>query len=217
MTGPEFLAYVKRTFKRTDKDTEIYEAVTDTVFDMRLRFYSDDYKVRAYSTALSTVGDYAIPKPDYFGHLIGEVNVKDDTSEQAYTPLRKISIEDYDRLYPDRMLDVAQRNTGVPRRFCIYGSNILVGPCVDSTSYKFYLNYTEEDETAISASTTTVPFCDRYREVVKHGVLARMNRDLEMYQEAEYYSAEYEKGIAKIAANDDLTAGAMGGISYSGV
>lgn len=217
MTGPVLLAYIKRQFKRTDKDTELYEAITDTIFDMKTRFYSEDLKIRSYSTALSTVGDYAMDIPTDFGHIIGEISMKDDSSEQSYPPLRKISVENYDRIYPDRMLDVAERNTGVPQHFCIYGTKIYVGPCVDSTHYKFYINYTQEDETAISASSTTVPFCDRYREVVKAGTLMRINRDLEMYSEAEVWEMAYEKGIAKVAANDDLNSSALARVEYTGI
>lgn len=218
MTGPNFLAYVKRTFKRTDKDTELYEAMTDTVFDVRLRFYSQDFKTRSTAlTGCTTEGDYSLTLPTDFGHIIGQVAVKETDADADYPPLVKISIEEYDRLYPDRTLDADNRLKGVPKHFCIYGGNIFVGPCVDKTTYEFYINYTEEDETDITASTTSVPFTDRYREVIKHGVLMRMYRDLEMYDEASIYEAKYEQGIAKIAANDETNSNASGSIEYSGV
>ena len=35
MLGSDFAAYLKRTFKRTDKDTEIYEAMTDVVMELK--------------------------------------------------------------------------------------------------------------------------------------------------------------------------------------
>ena len=39
MTGAEFYAYVLRLgFKRTDKETEFFEACTDAVEEMRRRF-----------------------------------------------------------------------------------------------------------------------------------------------------------------------------------
>lgn len=218
MTGTEFLAYIKRQFKRTDKDTEIYDAATDTVIDMRLRMYSEKYKVRSASTSLSTVGDYAMAVPDDFGHIIGQISFKDDTDEQTYPPLKKISVEDFDRLYPDRMLDIAERNTGVPKHFCVYGEVIYVGPCIDKTTYKFYINYTEEDMEDIDGSTTTVPFTDQYREAVKAGTLMRIYRDLEVYAEADVWERIYEQGIAKIAASDSVNADEHGGsICYSGI
>lgn len=218
MTGANLLAYIKRTFKRTDKDTELYESITDCVIDMRLRFYPEDFKTRSTALTGCTVkGDYSLTLPTDFGHLIGQVSIKDDSSEQYYPPLVKISIEDYDRLYPGRMMDAAQRDTGVPRHFCLYGGDIFVGPCVDKTTYDFLINYTQEAATDIVAGTTSVPFTDKYREVVKAGTLMRIYRDLEMYQEADIQEGHYEQGIGKIIANDEMNSSATGSINYSGV
>lgn len=41
MTGSELYDYIVRTFKRTDKETEIYEAITDTILDLQVRFGFD--------------------------------------------------------------------------------------------------------------------------------------------------------------------------------
>ena len=218
MTGANFLAYLKRTFKRTDKDTELYEAITDTVFDMRLRFYAEDFKTR--SSALigcASVGQFTLTLPTDFGHLIGQVSMIDTNGNQDYPPLTKISIEKYDRLYPERALSASDRNTGVPRHFCLYGGEIFVGPFIDKTTYEFYINYTQEDATDIVAGTTSVPFTDKYREVVKAGSLMRIFNDLEFYQEATIHERLYEQGIAKIAANDDLNSDALATVRYSGV
>lgn len=218
MTGANFLAYVKRTFKRTDKDTELYEAITDTVIDMRLRFYPEKYKTRSSAlTGCSVVGDYTLTLPADFGHLIGEVAIKDDSAEQDYPPLTKISIEEYDRLYPDRILDAANRNTGLPQHFCLYGEEIFVGPCVDKTTYKFYINYTQEDMEDIIAGTADVPFTDKYREVVKAGALKRIYQDLGMYQDSQFQETTYEQGISKIISNDEVNSSANVNIKYSGI
>jgi len=37
MSGTEFYDYVLRTFKRTDKSQEVYDAITDTIMDMAER------------------------------------------------------------------------------------------------------------------------------------------------------------------------------------
>jgi hypothetical protein len=218
MDGAALLAYILRTFKRTDKDTELYEAITDTVIDMSLRFYPEQHKTRSSAlTGCTTVGDYSLTLPTDFGHLIGDVTMIDATNQQKYNPLRQISIEGYDRLYPDRTLDAAYRVTGVPQHYCLYGGSILVGPVVDQTYYEFYINYTEENITAIVAGTTDVPFSTNYREVVKAGALMRIYNDLEMYQEAQIQENKYENGIAKIAANDELNSNATSSIVYSGI
>jgi len=218
MDGASFLAYIKRTFKRTDKDTELYESITDCVMDMRLRFYPEDYKTRSSAlTGCTTVGQYALTLPTDFGHLIGEVTIIDATNQQKYPPLKKLSIETYDRLYPDRTLDIGERDTGVPQHFCLYGGEIFVGPCIDQTYYEFYINYTQESAPTVAAGTDPVPFTANYREVVKAGTLMRIYRDLEMYNEADIQERLYEQGIAKIAANDELNSNAVHNIQYSGI
>ena len=87
-TGAEMLAYVKRKFKRPDKDTEIYEAATDTIADMRLQILSEDYKEEAYISGISSLGDYRIALPSDFGHIIGDVTVT-DTGDDVF----KTSVE----------------------------------------------------------------------------------------------------------------------------
>ena len=76
MTGAEFLTYVRSTFRRTDKDAQIYEATLDTIMDMRLRFNSEDFKYEAYAT-IADIGDYKMTLPDDFAHLIGEITMED--------------------------------------------------------------------------------------------------------------------------------------------
>ena len=217
MTGSNFLAYVKRTFKRTDKDTELYESITDTTIDMRLRFYPEDFKtISSALTGCTVVGEFSLTLPTDFGHLIGDVMMTD--VDQEYPPLRKISIEEYNRLYSDRLLTtVADRTTGGPIHYCLYSGEILVGPCVDKTTYDFFINYTQEDADDVDGDTANVPFTARYREVVKHGTLMRIYRDLEMYGEADIQEVKYERGIAKIIANDEINSSASSAIIYSGI
>ena len=57
MTGAEWKAYVLKKFKRNDKDTELFQATTDTIADMRLQFDSEDYKEEAMLQGL-LLGDY---------------------------------------------------------------------------------------------------------------------------------------------------------------
>lgn len=61
MTGAEFHDYVVRTFKRTDKSDEIYDAITDTVIDMCERMDFEDTKVEAYTAGgITAMGDYKL-------------------------------------------------------------------------------------------------------------------------------------------------------------
>jgi hypothetical protein len=82
MSGTEFYNYVLRTFKRTDKSQEVYDAITDTIMDMAERFGFEDAKVEAYTAAgITSLGDYKLDLPPNFGRLIGDVRFSDgDTS-----------------------------------------------------------------------------------------------------------------------------------------
>jgi len=104
MDGATFYAYVLRKFIRTDKSTEVYEATTDTIANMLIKFKSDDFKEEAYITGISAVGDYQIALPSDFGHLIGNVSVIDTSDDNAYCEMNKISKQTYDEKYADRLL-----------------------------------------------------------------------------------------------------------------
>lgn len=217
MTGAEMLAYIKRTFKRTDKDTEIYEAMTDTVMDIRLRFKSEDFKFEAYASP-SDVGDFKLALPDDFAHLIGDVTVMDTDNDNTYRPLKKISKQRYDELYFDRLAsDASLRNTGIPIHFCLYGRELFVGPCVDKTSYRFQVNYTTEDAEEIASDTADVPFSERHRKTLKYGVMRELYLMLENYQEADAWGVLYETDLKRIIANDEENITNTGSIIYNGV
>ena len=203
MTGEELLSYVKRKYKRTDKDTEIYEAATDIIADMRLLFHSEDYKEDTTVTAIDTLGNYTMNLPDAFGHLIGDVRVVDTDSDAIVGDLDKISKQAYDRLYLDTLLAAAgSKNTGVPKHFCIYDNKIYVGPVPDSTDYSYTINYTSEDFGTIAAATDPVPFTDNYRNTVRSGILFELHNGMENYEEASYWEAKFLEGVSKISSND---------------
>ena len=90
MTGSEFHDYVLRTFKRTDKTAEIYDAITDTILDMCERAGFEDTKVEAYTTGgITTLGDYKIDLPSDVGRLIGDVRWSDQDNPRTMTRLSK--------------------------------------------------------------------------------------------------------------------------------
>lgn len=220
MNGAAFLSYVKQSFKRTDKDTEIYTATADTVMDMRARMLSDEFStISAALTGLGVVGNYIATLPTDFGHLIGSPSVRDTATDQVYDPLNKITKEEYDEKYSQNNASSASlRLTGVPVDFCYYGGQIYVGPAVDATTYEIKINYTTEDTPTITGATATVQFTDQFREVVRAGVLYRMFLELGFATEAANWAAVYENGIQKIIDNDLSNAGSSSiGIQYGGI
>jgi hypothetical protein len=217
MTGSDFLTYVKRVFKRTDKDTEIYEAMADTVADIRLQLKTEDYKEEAYIAGISTLGEYRIALPSDFKHLIGNVTLVDNSGVSTKT-LNKISKQTYDEKYGDRLYTTTSNQLdGEPVDFCIYAEQIYIGPVPDSISYRYYINYTTEDYAAIVAGTTLVPFTDRYRSTVRSGVLAEVYAGLEALEESNYWRALYVDGLVKIKSNDDDNIADNESIVYHGI
>lgn len=218
MTGAEFLAYVKRKFIREDKDTEIYQATTDIIADIRLQSMSEDYKEEAYSTGISTLGEYKLGLPTDFGHLIGDITLIDVDSNSACGTLKKISKQRYDEKYSERLLgDYADMGSGEPYEYCIYGKQLFLGPVPDKTTYKYQFNYTTEDYTEVDASTDPVPFSDKYRNYLRAGVLAELHDGLENFEEAQYWRQMYIDGLNKIYFNDTTNTMDSVGASYSGV
>jgi len=217
MTGTEFLAYVKRVFKRTDKDTEIYEAVTDTIADMRLQLKSEDYKEEAYIAGIVTLGEYKIALPSDFKHIAGDITIVDNAGGDFRT-LTKISKQTYDEKYGDRLYTaIGDVNTGYPTEYCIYAEQIYIGPVPDATTYKYYINYTTEDYVEISGSTTSVPFTDRYRAIVRAGTLSEMYQGLEAFEEANYWRSSYVDGLVKINKTDVQNIADSDAVAYNGI
>jgi hypothetical protein len=206
MTGSELLAYVKKIFVRTDKDTELYECMTDIVVDMRLRLLSDDYSYETTISSALSEGEYIIGVPSDFGHLLTSgVGIRDTSADDVYNPLQKISKARFDEIYQDNFSSTtSNRNTGTPCHYAYFGRQIFVGPAVDHGNYEFRLNYTTDGVADIISTTDPVPFTDKYRRIVRDGVLMLIYKQLEAYALADRYEADYERGLSKIQSNDDF-------------
>ena len=220
MNGANFLAYVKQTFKRTDKNTEIYTSIADTVMDMRSRMISDEHStVSAALTGITAIGDYQLTLPTDFGHLIGDVLIKDTSADDVYLPLRRISKTEWDVKYNQALATaVGNRLTGTPTEYCFFGGKIYLGSPVDKLAYEFKINYTTEDAPTYTASTASIPFTDQFREVVKAGTLQRMFREVGNYPESDIWGAVYVDGVMNVIENDDFNRdGSVQGLNYNGV
>lgn len=216
MTGSDFYTYVLNSFKRTDKSTEVYEAVTDAVMEMRLRLLSEDHKaVSTELSGISSVGDYTLTLPSDFGHLIGDVIVYDSVAGDEYPPLKKITKTKWDELYTDAL--TSDQDTGVPEHYAFLGNSIYLGPVPDSTDYKYRLNYTTEDQAAITSGTSDVPFTDKYRWILRAGTLKHLYNILEAYEEAQAQEIIFERGLATIADSEDFSSDAGFNVEYTGV
>jgi hypothetical protein len=160
MTGSDFYAYLLRKgFKRTDKSTEAYEAITDAIQEMRMRFGFDEAQTDATTTdTISTLGDYKLTNESDMGMLHGVI-VQDGADASQ---LLKISKARYDELYPYQAVST---HKGYPSHYCVYAGQIYIGPIPDSVDYTYRLNYSKRAG-AITSSTSGVPFTDLYRDIL---------------------------------------------------
>jgi hypothetical protein len=193
MTGPEFLAYVLRTFKRTDKNTEVYEAITDAVKEIRRRHYWSDDQIEAYTNSgISALGDYKVGLPSDMAGFIGRVRCIDGTNGWI---LDKLSKDEFDATYPDA---VVTANYGVPEHFCIFRDHLYIGPVPDKTSYQYEINYLEDDQVTITAATTSVPFSAKNPDILKYKTLALTFQTLGAYEHAAFWDTKAERELALV-------------------
>ena len=199
MTAVNFYDYLLRTFKRTDKATEVYEAITDTIMDMKIQFEWETFKEEAYSTSIAVLGDYKLVLPTDFGHLIGDVKILETDDCDSY-PLNKLSKPLFDTKYPNPNSTVNQR--AKPVDYCIFGDQIFIGPIPDKITYTYEFSYTTEEATQFDNTSTAIPFTGRYRECVKAGVLYRLYALLEQDDEAMKWKSIHNDHLVKAIENE---------------
>lgn len=221
MTGAEFLAYVVRKFIRTDKSTELYEATTDTISDMHIRFRPEDYKEETYVSGISTVGEYQIALPSDFGHIIGTLSLIDTDDDTQYNNLNKISKQTYDAKYTDRLLSsTGNMNLSTPIDFCLFAGQIYVGPVPDKITYRYQMNYTTENTAEITSVTDPVPFTSelRHRNILRNGVLFELHDGMENFEEAAYYKNLYLHGLEGLVEMERANiSGISENVIYNGI
>lgn len=198
MTGSEFYDYVVKTFKRTDKSSEVYDAITDTVSDMCERMEFEETKVEGYTTSgISSLGDYKIDLPSDFGRMIGDVRWSDQDNSRTLTRLSK---QEFNDKFGD--LDGDDPMDGEPTHYCVFGNQILFGPVPDDTTYEYQIDYSTFLADAVTSSTTEVLFTDKARECVKFGTLARLFEVVEMFDIADRYRIRFENELAQFVARE---------------
>lgn len=212
MSGSDFLTYVKRIFKRTDKDTELYDAISDAIAELRRIYSFDEDEVETTTTAvISTLGQFQIALETNLGILIGDIVVVDGDDSQIVT---KIAKQRFDVLYPNPTSTTATRDK--PQHFCVFAGNIYFGPVPDSTAYTYRLNYSKGVST-ITSSSSSVPFTKWYREPLRAGVLAKGFDGVGNDEQAMKYFQIWEFFKQQIMTREDQNQKGNGFIEYHGV
>ena len=203
MSGTEFRDYVLRGgFKRTDKDTELYEAATDAVEELRRRFsFSDAHEDMETTDQISTLGDFKLDVEDDFGMVI-DVRIEDDDTATVLTQRSKAQ---FDALYPD-INNTSDK--GYPRDFTISEGQIWIGPIPDQTDYDYRVAYSKRGGT-ITSSTTAVPFTNVYRELLRYMVEERLWKLMDQYDRAQYAAGKAEQMFEQARMREEKNHGGV--------
>lgn len=198
MSGSELHDYIVRTFKRTDKTAEVYDAITDTIMDMCEEFGFEENKVEAYTAVgISALGDYKIDLPDDFGHLLGDVRWTDQDDSGT---LNKLSKQQFNEKFPEQ--DCDDPDDGEPTDYCIFRKQLLIGPVPDRTTYEYQIDYAKFLADAVTSVSSDVMFTDNARECVKFGALARLYEVIEEWGNADRYTQKYELELAEFVSRE---------------
>lgn len=196
-TGSEWREYVLRGgFKRTDKDTEIYEATTDAIQWLRRKSGFDEaHEDKTTTDTISTLGDFRIDVESDLGLILNVIIQDGDTS----TVLKQRTKAQFDRLYPD-IYNTNDR--GYPEHFTIYKGQIYIGPVPDQTSYVYRVGYSKRAGT-VTSSTTAVPFTNLYRDILRDAVYARLYEGLDEFDKAQWYYQKATNGYDEIVSREN--------------
>lgn len=199
MSGSDFYDYVIRTFKRTDKSTEVYDAINESIAEIRRTIRTAREETETDTTdTISVLGDYRIDVESDFGMFVSDVFIRDSSNGEYLVPISKSL---FDILYSRWGTAASERDR--PRNYCLFGNQILLGPVPDVTSYTYVVSYTKENYGAVSSVTTSVPFTKLdYREILKHGVLWRLYKLVENDDQAGAYKAFWDNELLQIETKE---------------
>jgi len=183
-----FLTYVKQDFKRTDKDTEIIQALNDMINYISVLIPHSGYKFQSWVQMVAGQEDY--PIPTLIQHFIHPARLLEGSaSGDSGYPLDFISKEEYDLEEPNP--NRTSPSTGEPDKYTIYSRSILLTPIPDKSTYILEINWTKKP-TTLAADADTHSLGSEWDEVIKYGVLERINAGIGLLEDAQYWSGKYK-------------------------
>ncbi|MBU0572006.1 MAG: hypothetical protein KKC50_08210 [Candidatus Omnitrophica bacterium] len=211
MTRQEFLGYIIRDgLRRTDKDLEIYEALDDTLYDIT----TEDFPFQSTSTsetiALTGVGIYDFPIT--YSTIINDIKYVDSTGQGII--LNKISKQQFDIDYSD--YNETQFQPAEPIDYMIYGDKIYLAPFETSVTTEKIIIYGTEIATKLTENDDEPQFADRWRELIKRGVLWRIWNGLGDTVKSDRNFQLYQRDLEKLKRIDTTKSNAVEMVAYSG-
>ncbi|MFA5037858.1 MAG: hypothetical protein WC479_11875 [Candidatus Izemoplasmatales bacterium] len=198
MTRLQFYSYIVEIFKRTDKSTEIYRALNETITDIANRYPFENYSFQSWIPCVVGQEDY--PLPSTLVHISHPIRLLEGSAatDDGF-PLDFITKQEYDALEanPNR----TSPETGEPAKYTIFSDSILLTPIPDSTDYLIEINWGKQ-ATALSVDSDTASFISAWDEIIKWGTLFRVYLGLGLTEDATPWQALYEQGINRMIDRD---------------
>lgn len=187
-----FKTYVKRDFKRTDKDTEILDAYNAMIMWIAAQMPHGGYKFQSYISLVLRQEDY--PLPSTLMHLMHPVKFLEGSGANDHGwPLEHVTKEEYDAEYPNPNR-TTPTDTGKPSIYTVFSRSILVGPLPDAAVITrgglLEINWGKRP-TALSADADLADLGSEWDEVLKWGTLERLYAGMSMLEEANYWASMY--------------------------
>lgn len=182
-----FKTYVKYTFKRTDKDTELVQFYNDMLNWVASQIPHSGYKFQSYVATIVGTEDYGIPAT--LIHLLHPIKLILGTgaTDSGY-PLNHISKEEFNRRWPNP--NASGQTRGRPVDYTVFDRCILVGPAPDVATYYLEIDWSKRI-TAMSADADLPGIGAEWDEVLMQGTLERLYASIGMIDEAAYWGSRY--------------------------
>jgi hypothetical protein len=195
LSGSSWYSYLIRTFKRTDKSVEAFDATNEAIAEIRREIRTArEEKETALTDQISTLGEYKMDLESDFSSFVSDIFIRDSGDGYYLIPISKTM---FDNLYSKWGTGSSER--GRPRHYCVFSGQILVGPIPDSTAYTYVISYTKDDGVLVTSVSASVPFTKPdYREILKFGALWRMFKLVENDDQAAQYKGLWDDGLMKI-------------------
>lgn len=197
-TKAEIAAKILQVFIRTDKTTELNNALNETYFEMCGVIQYHKTSAQEYVNLTDKREDYAIPSDTLrINHPIRLIELAAQSDSGSSYNLTFIPKDEYDTMEPNpNVTPTTLVSTGKPTHYTVWKNCILLTPIPDSsTKYKIELNLGGEI-TKLSADVDQPIFSERWDETMKAGTLARLFSLVELYERAQFWNGIYLNGFA---------------------
>lgn len=183
----DFITYIKRDFKRTDKDTEILNAYNEMIKWLSIKLPVGDYKYQSYVTTSVGIEDYELPAELLHLYHPAKLLLGTNSTDDGF-PLHHITKAEYDIREPNPNRNNPQ--TSRPDSYTVWSRSILLTPIPDLATYIMEINWSKRP-VAQSALTDVPQLGSEYDETLKQGTLERVYAGMGQIDMAAYWGSKY--------------------------